>query len=46
MIMVESGGNSREEQKAIQHLEKALEAEEMEAVNYHIRQALQFLNVE
>ena len=44
--MIRSGERSREEQDAIQHLEEALEAERDDEANYHIRQALQLLNVE
>ena len=37
---------SREEQGAIQHLEEALQAEQNDEIDYHIRQALQLLGVE
>lgn len=33
------------EKGAVQHLENALEAEEMDEVNYHVRQALQLLGL-
>lgn len=43
--MSDSDTQSREEAGAIQHLEEALESEEREQVDYHIRQALQLLGV-
>lgn len=44
--MTRGDETSREERGAIQHLEEALEAEEDDEVNYHVRQALQLLGVE
>ena len=32
-------------EKAVQHLEEALEVENTEETNYHLREALQLLNV-
>ena len=44
--MTRNGEESQEERATIQHLEEALEAEQDDEVNYHIRQALQLLGVE
>ena len=43
--MAEQEKRSQEERGAIQHLERALETEEMDDANYHVRQALQLLGV-
>lgn len=44
--MSESSHQSAEKEGAIQHLNAALSAEEMDEVNYHVRQTLQLLGVE
>ncbi|WP_275897432.1 hypothetical protein [Halorussus sp. MSC15.2] len=44
--MGESEHSSEQKRGAVQHLNDALSAEEMDEVNYHVRQALQLLGVE
>ena len=44
--MTDPAEESRETQGAIQHLEAALATNEMSEVNYHLRQALQLLDME
>ncbi|WP_435177324.1 hypothetical protein [Halorussus sp. AFM4] len=44
--MTDAQTTSEVEQGAIQHLEAALEADEMDEINFHVRQALQLLGVE
>ena len=43
--MTDAGDPSQIERGAIHHLEEALETEEMDEVNYRVRQALQLLDV-
>ena len=44
--MSDTDEQSERERGAIRHLNEALAAEEMADVDYHVRQALQFLDVE
>lgn len=44
--MPESSATTQEKQGAVQHLRDALDAEQMDDTNYHVRQALQLLGVE
>lgn len=44
--MIVSEQESVEQQGAAQHLQEALEAEESDEKNYHIRAALQLLGIE
>lgn len=44
--MNESDDQSVEKQEAVQHLEVALEAEEIDEANCHLREAFQLINVE
>lgn len=44
--MSQSDEQSQEIEDAIQYLQKALEEDDMDEVHYHIRQALQFLDIE
>ena len=44
--MTEPDDRSPERRGAIQHLEAALSADEMDETDYHVREALQLLGVE
>ena len=44
--MTESDDRSMERRGAVQHLEAALDAEDADETNYHVREALQLLGVE
>lgn len=45
-MMAESDNKSGEVREAMHHLEQAIEVEEVDEIDYHIRQALQLLGVE
>ena len=46
MIMAGTDETVNETERVIQHLEAALETEEMDEVDYHLRHALQLLGID